>query len=135
MLTFVDLNWVAILVAAVAFFAVGAVWYQPKMMGTRWMKAAEVNASEASPNPWIFAGTLVAYFLMAMVLAMIAKGIGASSPGDGLVLGLFTGVVFVAAQTWINTAYEGRSFDLVLVNGGIGVIGHVIMALIVTVWA
>lgn len=134
MLTFADLNWLAILVAALAFFAMGAVWYQPKVMGTRWMKAAEVNPSEASPNPWIFAGTLVAYFLMAMVLAMLAQGIGASSLGDGLVLGLYTGVVFVAAQAWVNAAYEGRSIHLVLVNGGIGVIGHVIMALIVTLW-
>ena len=80
-------------------------------------------------------GTLAAYFLMALVLAMIAQGIGASSFGDGLALGLFTGVVFVAAQAWVNAAYEGRSLDLVLVNGGIGVIGHVVMAVIVTLWS
>ncbi len=134
MLSLGDLNWLAILVAAVAFFAVGALWYQRGVMGNRWMKAAAVEPSEASPRAWIFVGTLIAYFLMAMVLAMISQGIGASSFGDGLVLGLFTGVVFVAAQAWVNAAYEGRSMTLVLVNGGIGVIGHVIMAIIVTVW-
>lgn len=134
-LTFNDLNWPAILVAAVAFFAAGALWYQPKVMGARWMKAAEVDPSKASPNPWMFVGTLVAYFLMATALAMIAQGIGASSLGDGIVLGLFTGIVFVGAQSWVNATFEGRSRNLVLVNGGIGVIGHVIMAVIVTVWA
>ena len=134
MLSFSDLNWLAILVAAIAFFAVGAVWYQPKVMGTRWMKAAQVDPSDASPNPWIFVGTLVSYFLMAMVLAMISQGIGASSFGEGLVLGLFTGVVFVGTQAWVNASYEGRSPNLVVVNGGVGVIGHVIMAVIVTVW-
>lgn len=135
MLSFTDLNWLAIVIAAVVFFGMGAVWYQPKVMGRRWMKAAGVNPSDTSPNPWIFVGTLVAYLLMAMVLAMLSRGIGASSFGDGLVLGLFTGVVFVAAQAWVNAAYEGRSLNLVLVNGGIGVIGHVIMAVIVTLWA
>ena len=120
--------------AAVAFFAVGALWYQPKVMGARWMKAAGVDPSKASPNPGIFVGTLIAYFLMAMVLAMIARGIGGSSFGDGLVLGLVTGVVFVGAQAWVNVTFEGRSMDLVLVNGGIGVFGHVIMGVIVTVW-
>ena len=134
MLSLDDLNWLAILVAALAFFAAGAVWYQPKVMGSRWMKAAGVDPSTASTSPWIFVGTLVAYFLMAMVLAMISQGIGASSLGDGLVLGLVTGVVFVGAQAWVNASYEGRSMNLVLVNGGIGVIGHVIMAIIVTVW-
>ena len=133
-LSFNDLNWLAILVAAVAFFALGASWYQPKVMGNKWMKAAGVDPSEASPNPWIFVGTLIAYFLMAMVLAVIAQGIGASSVGDGLVLGLFTGVVFVGAQAWVNATYEGRTLDLVLVNGGVGVLGHVIMGIIVSVW-
>ena len=134
MLSLSDLNWLAILVAAVAFFAVGALWYQPKVMGARWMKAAGVDPSKASPNPGTFVGTLIAYFLMAMVLAMIARGIGGSSFGDGLVLGLVTGVVFVGAQAWVNVTFEGRSMDLVLVNGGIGVFGHVIMGVIVTVW-
>ena len=134
MLSLSDLNWLAILVAAVAFFAVGALWYQPKVMGARWMKAAGVDPSKASPNPGIFVGTLIAYFLMAMVLAMIARGIGGSSFGDGLVLGLVTGVVFVGAQAWVNVTFEGRSMDLVLVNGGIGIFGHVIMGVIVTVW-
>ena len=134
MLSFNDLNWLAIVVAALVFFAVGAVWYQPKVMGSRWMKAVEVDPSKAAPNPWIFIGTFVAYLLMAMVLAMLAQGMGASSFGDGLVLGLYTGVVFVAAQAWVNASYEGRSMNLVLVNGGVGVIGHVLMAVIVTLW-
>ena len=61
-------------------------------------------------------------------------GLGASSFGDGLVLGLVTGVVFVGAQAWVNATYENRSVDLVITNGGIGILGHVIMAVIVTVW-
>ena len=108
-LSFNDLNWLAILVAAVAFFALGASWYQPKVMGNKWMKAAGVDPSEASPNPWIFVGTLIAYFLMAMVLAVIAQGIGASSVGDGLVLGLFTGVVFVGAQALGQRHLRGQN--------------------------
>lgn len=134
MLSLNDLNWPAVLVAAVAFFAVAAVWYQPKVMGTRWMKAAGVDPSTASPSPWIFVGTFVAYFLMATVLAMISQGIGGSSFGDGLVLGLVTGAVFVGAQAWVNATYESRSMNLVIANGGIGILGHVIMAVIVTVW-
>lgn len=63
-----------------------------------------------------------------------SEGIGASSFGDGLALGLFTEVVFVGTQAWVNAAYEGRSISLVLVNGGAGVIGHVSMAITVTVW-
>lgn len=134
MVSFSDLNWLAILVAAAAFFATGALWYQPKVLGNRWMKTAGVDPSKASPNPAIFVGTLAAYLVMAMVLAVIARGIGASSVGEGLVLGLLTGAAFVGFQAWVNAAFEGRPMDLVLVNGGLGILGHVIMAVIVTVW-
>ena len=135
MLTFSDLNWLAIIVAALVFFGLAAIWYQPAVMGRKWMAAAGVEPSGTGPNPLVYVGTLVAYFIMALVLAMIAQAAGASSFGDGLVLGLATGIAFVAGQAWINANYEGRSMNMVIANGGIGLIGHVVMAVIVTVWA
>jgi len=129
------LNWLAIIIAAIVFFGLAAIWYQPRVMGRRWMEAAGVEPPDAAPSPAVFVGVLVAYFIMAVVLAMIARGIGASSFGDGLTLGLATGIAFVAAQVWVNVTFERRSRNLVLVNGGIGIIGHVVMAIIVTTWA
>ena len=133
-MSFADLNWLAIAMAAVAFFVLAGVWYQPKVFGAKWAKASGAEPTESSPKPVMFVGTLIAYFLMAVVLAMIAEGIDGSSFGDGLLLGLFTGVAFVAAQAWVNAAYEGRSMSLVAINGVVGVVGHVIMAVIVTTW-
>ena len=133
-LSFNGLNWLAIIVAAIAFFALAAVWYQPRVMGKKWMEAAGVEPRDDGPNPLVFVGVLVAYFIMAVVLAMIARGVGASSFTDGLLLGLATGIAFVAAQAWVNATFERRSKNLVLVNSGIGIIGHVIMAVIVTTW-
>ncbi|MDE0170012.1 MAG: DUF1761 domain-containing protein [bacterium] len=135
MITLTGLNWLAIIVAAIVFFGLAAVWYQPRVMGRKWMEAAGVEPPDAAPNPMTFVGVLVAYFVMAIVLAMVARGVGASSFVDGLALGLATGVAFVAAQAWVNVTFEQRSKNLVLVNGGIGIIGHVAMAVIVTVWS
>lgn len=135
MLTLSGLNWLTIIVAAIVFFGLAAVWYQPRVMGRKWMEAAGVDPSGDGPNPWIFLGTLVAYLVMAVVLAMIAGATGASSFTDGLVLGLATGIAFVVGQAWVNATYEGRSKKLVIANGGIGIIGHVVMAVIVTVWS
>ena len=134
-LSFSGLNWLAIIVAAIAFFALAAIWYQPRVMGNTWMKAAGVDPGGDGPKPAMFGVTYVAYFVMATVLAMIARGIGASSFSDGLVLGLLTGFAFVALQALINATYEGRSRNLVRANGGIGIIGHVVMAVIITTWA
>ena len=135
MLSLSGLNWLAIVVAAIAFFGLAAVWYQPAVMGKKWMEAAGVDPSGSGPAPIAYVFTFVSYFIMATVLAMIASGIGASSFGDGLVLGLLTGFAFVALQAVINATYEGRGRWLVRANGGIGIIGHTVMAVIVTVWA
>ncbi len=134
MLTLSGLNWLAIIVAAVAFFGLAAIWYQPRVMGSKWMEATNVDPSGDGPNPWSYLGTLFSYFVMAVVLAMIARAADMSTFGEGLLLGLATGIAFVVAQAWINANYEGRSMTLVIANGGIGLIGHVVMAVIVTTW-
>ena len=135
MLELQGLNWWAIAVAAVVFFGLAAVWYQPAVMGRKWMAAAGVDPeSEGGPNPLMFLITLIIYFIMAIVLAMIARGIDASTFGDALTLGLSTGIAFIALQAWINANYEGRPMGLVIANGGIGIIGLTAMAIIITLW-
>ncbi len=135
MLSLSGLNWLAIIVAAIAFFGLAAIWYQPKVMGNKWMEAAGIEPSSDGPKPIFFVATFVAYLVMATVLAMIARGTGASSFGEGLVLGLATGIAFVALQAMVNAIAEGRSKWIVRANGGIGIIGHTVMAVIVTTWA
>ena len=136
MLSLSGLNWLAIIVAAIAFFGLAAIWYQPKVMGTKWMEGAGIDPSSSDgPKPIFFVATFVAYLVMATVLAMIARAAGAATFGEGLVLGLLTGFAFVALQAMVNAIYEGRGRWIVRANGGIGIIGHTVMAVIVTTWA
>lgn len=135
MLSLSGLNWLAIIVAAIAFFGLAAIWYQPKVMGTKWMEGAGIEPPTDGPKPIFFVVTFVAYLVMATVLAMIARAAGASTFGEGLVLGLLTGFAFVALQAMVNAIYEGRGRWIVRANGGIGIIGHTVMAVIVTTWA
>jgi hypothetical protein len=41
-----DLNWLAVIVATLAFFALGAAWYAPKVFGDVWMRAGGIQAPE-----------------------------------------------------------------------------------------
>ena len=43
---FGDLNWLAILVAAVAWFAFSAAWYSVPPLSSAWQQAAKVNGNE-----------------------------------------------------------------------------------------
>ncbi len=41
-----DLNWLAVLVAAIAFFALGAVWYAQPVFGKAWTRASNFQLPE-----------------------------------------------------------------------------------------
>lgn len=128
-----EINYLAVVVAALAFFAWGAIWYAPPFMGKTWQKAVGLTEEQLRPNPMVFLGTYIAYFLMAVTLAAIARSTGASEFGDGLILGLFVGIGIVAAGIWVGGMYEHR-MNLAWINMGNAVIGTIIMAVIVTVW-
>lgn len=129
-----DVNYLAALVAAVAYFAIGALWYSPMLFATPWLRATGREGEQPQPNILLFVGTAIAYFVQAVVLASIARGTGATELVDGVILGIFVGVGVVATMIWVNTSYEQRPPALFWINALNAAIGFVVMAAIVTVW-
>jgi hypothetical protein len=113
----------AVLLAAAAGFAAGAVWYM--INGKRWMAAvgrteADMKADK-SPLPFVigFAASLLTAGLMRHVFA----GAGVSGLGGGLIGGLGVGLFFVAPWIMTNYAFAGRPKTLWWIDSG-----HVILA-------
>jgi len=46
MLAFPEINFVAVVVAAVAYFVLGWVWYSPEVFGKAWMKELKISAKD-----------------------------------------------------------------------------------------
>jgi hypothetical protein len=44
-----DLNWLAVFVAALAYFAIGALWYAPPVFGKVWMAAGGMATRSRAP--------------------------------------------------------------------------------------
>lgn len=128
-----EINYLAVVVAAIAFFAWSAIYYSPPLTGRAWQKATGLTQEQMRPNPMLYVASYVAYFLMALTMAAIARSTEASDFGDGLVLGLFVGIGIAAAGIWNGGLYEQRS-NLAWINIGNVVIGFIIMAVIVTIW-
>lgn len=130
-----EVNYLAALVAAIAYFAIGAVWYSPLLFSRAWQRSIGRDPGAAmTPGAMLFVITGIAYFVQAVTLGAIARTIGTTELVDGLVLGIFTGVGIVAVQLWVNASYEQRPPALVWINGGVAVLGFIAMAIIMTVW-
>ena len=134
---FGDVNYLAVLVAAVAYFVLGAIWYIPPVMGAAWQRAGGIEVPEGEgPSPILFAGTLVAYFVAGLATAMLAVGTGTDTAAEGVLLGLIVGVGYAFTAAAVGALYDRKPQPMAwwLINGIFNVVGLVIVAIIISVW-
>ena len=113
-------NWIAVIVAAIASMALGFVWYMT--LGNQWVTALgktreQVMASGNQATPFII--SFVMQLVMAYGLALfVPKLTGATSVANGLVAGLLVWLAFVITSMIINHRYQGSKWSLTLIDGG-----------------
>lgn len=132
-----ELNWLAVIVATIAYFALGGVWYTPMTFGNQWMRAAGVQIPEGQrPPPAIYITPLVADFFMAVATAMLARATGSDTFGEGILLGLVVGIGYAVMLTVVEATFGNRPQPWVwfLINGSYNLVGLLIVAVIVSVW-
>ena len=133
-----ELNWLAVIVAAVAYFALGAVWYAQPVFGKAWVQAAGMEMRETQGgSSAIFAAPAIGSALSAIALGMIAITTGTDTFGEGIVLGLVVGIGFAAAISFVTAAFEANKPNRMVwgaVNGGYHVVGNLIAAVIIALW-
>lgn len=131
---FADVNYLAVLVGALAYWIIGALWYSPVLFGRRWGEITGITAENAGNPMASYLGGLVVLFVQVTGLAFLANATRGSTLVDGLQLGLGVSVAFCVTQLLLNQIYERRSGTLFAINAGYAVVGLTVAALIVTLW-
>lgn len=132
---FSDLNWLAVVMAALAYFVLGALWYTDALMGRQYRAALGIDAdSQGTPEVGPLVVNFVGWLVAALALGLIAVAIGADGFVDGLVLGLVVGVGAVLTQMLVTGGYEGRGNALLKVNAPYVLIGYAVMGVILATW-
>jgi hypothetical protein len=135
-MSFGGMNYLAVLLAAVAGFAFGAAWYG--ILSKPWIKASRIDPSSPSAPP--LAPLLVNSFVCELIMAWVLAGVighlgeGQATLWNGVVSGFFIWLGFVATTTAVNQRYEGFGWDLTLIDIGhwLGVL--LIMGAIIGWW-
>lgn len=100
-----DVNWLAVLVAALVNIAVGFLWYGP-LFGKQWLAAFGKRPEElGNPTRAILTSALMA-LIAALALAMLVVTTQSSGAAGGIALGLLVAVGFVLTTQMISQAYE-----------------------------
>lgn len=125
---FAGINYMAILIAAIAAWLVGAVWYG--VFAKPWVAAlgrtmedfkreqAEKTGSPTAFIPFVLA--FIANLIMAWILAGLIShlGAGAFTVRNGVISGAFVWIGFVATTMAVNNAFGGRKPMLTLIDSG-----------------
>lgn len=158
-----QINFLAIVVAALSTLVVGFIWYNPKVFGTIWMREAGVTEDKMKGGNMllIFGMSIIYAFLMAFLLQVIvihqfgALGMVGGDPTlakpsytafmadygtafrtfkHGMLHGFMTGLFLTLPLTGTNALYERRSWKYTLISGGFWVVCFTIMGGIICAW-
>ncbi len=130
--TFSQLNWLAILVAAVSTFLIGGIWYS--IFEKPWMSANNYTKEllQQRKLPIVFGLSFLFSFIMAFNLAMF---IGVQTDFQyGLLAGFLAGFGWVFFSIAIISLFEKRSATYIFINGGYITVAFTAMGAILGIW-
>jgi len=112
-----DVNWLAVIVATIAGFAVGAVWYTS--LGKQWMAAIGKTREQLDAGPVPYVIGIAVELVMAFVLAVVIRSLfGEVNVTNGLTTAALMWVGFVLTTMILNHRYQNMPWQLTLIDGG-----------------
>jgi len=128
-------NYLAVIVAAIAYWLLGAIWYGV-VFGEAWMALEHMTPEQArSMNPVLpYVITLALNVLIAYALAQICIWRNANTLGRGASVGVLLWIGFVGPVTFTTYMYEMRPKELYAINQFFPLAGFVLMGAILGGW-
>lgn len=130
------MGYLAVILAAAAAFAFGALWYG--LLSDPWKEASRVPLGDdgnpvnsKSPSPYVTSA--VSLLLVAGFLRLILDHEGVTGTLNGVQWGTGVGLFLISPWIALNNGFSDRPFRLTLIDGGYATIGCAIMAAIL-VW-
>ena len=131
-----DINYWAALVAAVAYWVIGAIWYAKPLFGSAWMqsigKTEEQIQKEFSPLQlvWVF---ITAWFV-AYGIARIDLWHGGTTLLDTILVAVLVWFCFSVMTVLMHDIMEKRPGKLTMINIMYQLFGFLVMGLIIGLW-
>jgi len=126
------MQFISVIVAAVATFAFGAAYYIA--LSKPWMEAAQIKVGEDgkplndTPLPYIVS------FIMILLVAGMMRHTFALGEIDtffeAATTGLGVGLFFISPWIFINTGYSDRPWKLAIIDSGYATFGCLIMGIV-----
>jgi len=132
------INFLSCAVAAIAAFVIGGVWYSPVLFAKPWMAAhgytAESAAEMRKTAPRAYGVSVVCFFVMAIVLAILIRHLGITTSFGGAHLGALCWFGFAATIGLTATMYSKAPLALYFIDAGYQFVYMAVMGAILGAW-
>lgn len=117
----VEVNYVAVVLAAASSMAVGYIWYAPKVFGNRWSKLtgitqAQMKKGMARPLLITFAASLITAYILAHITYIAHVFFKNSYLVDSVTTAFWLWLGLTAARILVHDVFERRDTKLTLLN-------------------
>ena len=134
------INWLAVIVATLIYFALGAVWFAPATpIGRRWMSSSgyESPTTGASSTNLFYIVPLATSLVAVVATALLAAATATDTLTEGIVLGLIVGIGYAATIVLTTAAFEfakPQQWTWGVIDAGYHVTGLLIAATLLALW-
>lgn len=132
-----QLNWIAVVVAAIGYFAMGALWYSRAFFGLKWAQLREINVNDSTAKDGMIK-IMLASFLFILIsctaLALLIVRLDLFVFSSALIIGTLAGFGFSGMSIAISLLYQKKPLVLYLIECGYHLAGNIIAAVILVLW-
>ena len=133
---FSEMNWLAVLVGAIAYFALGAIWYS-FLFQKQWIAYQGIDVNDPEMKKGV-ATTMISSFVLMFIasvgLGILAERMELTEWMSGAKLGLLTGICFSFTAISITYLYTKKPFGLHLIDGLYHIVGQILAGIIICIW-
>ncbi len=133
----IDINYWAVLVAAIVGMAIGAIWYSV-LFGKKWMELMNIDSQKMdemkAKAKWSYVWGFLTLLVTAYVLAHLVDYAEATTWLGGLQAGFWVWLGFVATVMLGGVLWEGKPVKLYLIGAAHELVSLLVMGVILALW-
>ena len=134
----IHINIWAVLVAAVATFMLGGLWYSPLLFAKQWVASHGYTPEQLEAMKGTAAKayglSFLCWLVMALMLAVLIGRFGLDSAMGGMKLGVVCWVGFSATVGLSAVLFSGKKFATWFIDGGYQLASVIVMGAILGTW-
>jgi uncharacterized protein DUF1761 len=134
-----NVNILAVLVAALLTFVLGAFWYSPVLFAKQWMAAQgytpeKLEAMKKRGATRAYVVSVLCYVVMAYVVALLASYTNSTTLAQGLWLGFLSWLGFAATIGLTAQMFSDKPIAAWVIDAGYQLAYLLIMGALLSVW-